>query len=290
MKTTHTTETTTAIQKGSMKLLTAQVKLLKQEIDFKSIPDAKGDVELMGTRLRANVKCALLGIACLTLCQTADELESAAKASQTGGTKIPNRFGFSKKHVTLGLSLATKFAAEEDFSQKDLKNAVSLASSYRKQLYELCRAESIEELIELSQKAAEKTMKAKLAAKKAAKKNQETQPLAALPTGKKSYTFAELMNLPKTAKEEKTVSSSKKVEQPAKAQNKPGRKAKAAPVLVKQEETTETSETEATIPVEQILPTRRGAAKSLLHPSNLQSNYATGVCSPLSTQSLSVCV
>jgi hypothetical protein len=96
---------------------------------FKTVLGFNGffSAEDVGMVVTVDARAAFLGLVEVLKRQTADE-----RASK--GTRHKNRFGFSKREVTLGTALATKFLNDEELSMEDIETACRIAYRYRKQL------------------------------------------------------------------------------------------------------------------------------------------------------------
>jgi len=84
--------------------------------------------EDVGMAVLSDARAALLGLVEVYKRQTADE--RARK-----GTSHKNRFGFSKREVTAGTALATKFINGEDLTVEEIEMACKIAHRYRNQLW-----------------------------------------------------------------------------------------------------------------------------------------------------------
>lgn len=83
----------------------------------------------VGMAVKADAKAALLGLCEVLARQTEDE-----RATQ--GTAHKNKFGFSKREVTRGTFLATKFMQDEtSITLDEMTEACALAHRYRNQLW-----------------------------------------------------------------------------------------------------------------------------------------------------------
>lgn len=97
---------------------------------FKTVLGFQGffTAEDVGMTVTVDARAAFLGLVEVLKRQTVDE-----RASK--GTCHKNQFGFSKREVTLGTALATKFLNNEELSMENIETACRIAYRYRKQLW-----------------------------------------------------------------------------------------------------------------------------------------------------------
>jgi hypothetical protein len=83
----------------------------------------------IGMAVQADARAALLGLCEILARQTEDE-------RVTKGTAHKNKFGFSKREVTRGTFLATKFMQDEtSVTVAEMSEACQIAFRYRNQLW-----------------------------------------------------------------------------------------------------------------------------------------------------------